>query len=114
MKKLFLTLAAFSLFILSCFQVKVDSRADSITSFLESYLDSGGERPVSSILVYYEDLVGHQKIAHSFQGPEDITLSGNTSFDWSGGGLVSTTKELAVFIEALMTEILFKSLKPFT
>ncbi len=57
---------------------------------------------------YYEDPVGVQRIAHSFQGPEDITLSGNTSFDWSGGGLVSTTKELAVFIEALMTGKLFK------
>ena len=57
---------------------------------------------------YYEDPVGHQKIAHSFQGPEDITMSGNTSFDWSGGGLVSTTKDLAVFIKALMTDKLFK------
>jgi D-alanyl-D-alanine carboxypeptidase len=57
---------------------------------------------------YYEDPAGHQKIAHAFQGPEDITLERNTSFDWSGGGLVSTTKDLAVFIQALMNNRLFK------
>jgi len=55
MKKLFLTLTAFSLYILSCSQVTVDSRTDSITSFLESYLVSEGDRPVNSILVYYDD-----------------------------------------------------------
>jgi D-alanyl-D-alanine carboxypeptidase len=56
---------------------------------------------------YYEEPEGHQKIAHAFQGPEDVTVSGNTSFDWSGGGLVSTTKDLAIFIRALMNNGLF-------
>ena len=46
--------------------------------------------------------------AHSFMGAEDISVTSNTSFDWSGGGLVSTTHDLAVFVKALMTGQLFK------
>jgi len=57
---------------------------------------------------YYEEPAGHQKTAHAFQGPEDVTIGGNTSFDWSGGGLVSTTKDLAIFIQAVMNGKLFK------
>jgi D-alanyl-D-alanine carboxypeptidase len=57
---------------------------------------------------YYEDPEGHQEVAHSFQGPEDITLESNTSFDWAGGGLISTTKDLAIFIQVLMNGSLFK------
>ena len=62
----------------------------------------------NSYFEYYEPAHGHQKLAHAFMGPEDITLSANTSFDWSGGGLVSTTSDLAVFIKALMGKRLFE------
>jgi len=63
---------------------------------------------------YYEDATGHQKMAHSFQGPEDVTLTANTSFDWSGGGLVSTTHDLNVFINAVMNNKLFKKQETLT
>ena len=57
---------------------------------------------------YYEDQAGNQKIAHAFQETEDITSGRNTSFDWSGGGLVSTTADLAIFIQALMNGKLYR------
>ena len=57
---------------------------------------------------YYEPIRGHQNMAHAFMGPEDITLTANTSFDWSGGGLVSTVKDLSVFLQRLMEGNLFQ------
>ena len=58
----------------------------------------------NSYFEYFEKPVGHGKMAHTFFQKEDINLSGR----WSGNGLVSTTKELGIFIEALMTGQLFK------
>jgi len=63
---------------------------------------------------YYEEPTGHQKVAHSFQGPENVTLTANTSFDWSGGGLISTTHDLNVFINAVMKNELFKKQETLT
>lgn len=53
---------------------------------------------------YYEQAVGIQKMAHTFYLSEDINKSGR----WSGGGFISTTKDLTIFIEALLKGQLFK------
>ena len=59
-------------------------------------------------LEYYEDPVGNGKMAHAFFGLQNITETANTSFDWSGGGQVSTTKDLSKLIEGLISGKLFK------
>ncbi|WP_224484900.1 serine hydrolase domain-containing protein [Robertkochia aurantiaca] len=46
--------------------------------------------------------------SHAYMGGLDVTANINTSFDWAGGGLVSTTGELAVFIQGLFNGKLFK------
>lgn len=53
---------------------------------------------------YYEKPLGIQKMAHAFYQTEDIDKSDR----WSGGGFVSTTKDLTTFIEALFNGQLFK------
>lgn len=50
---------------------------------------------------YYEPPRGNGKLAHSFLGKLDITKNFNTSYDWAGGGVVSTTRDLALFLTAL-------------
>jgi D-alanyl-D-alanine carboxypeptidase len=56
---------------------------------------------------YYEPACGNGKLAHSFLSTLDITKSMNTSYDWAGGGVVSTTKDLAVFLHGLFDLKLF-------
>ena len=57
----------------------------------------------------YDETPSHPPLwADSFMGAENVSKTSNTSFDWSGGGLVSTTKDLAIFIEALMQGKLFQ------
>lgn len=51
---------------------------------------------------YYEPATGQQQRLHQYINEIDMT-SVNTSFDWAGGGLVSTTRDLAVFINALFS-----------
>lgn len=58
---------------------------------------------------YYEPEKGQGKRIDAFLNRINITHRVNTSYEWAGGGLVSTTKDLSVFIEALFTQKLFKN-----
>ncbi|MDI9312399.1 MAG: serine hydrolase domain-containing protein [Limnohabitans sp.] len=58
---------------------------------------------------YYEPMQGNAKMAHSFLGKRDITKTLNTSYDWAGGGIISTTSDLAVFINGLFEGALYKN-----
>lgn len=51
-------------------------------------------------LEYYESARDSKPRLHQYVGTIDFN-SVNTSFDWSGGGLVSTHQDLATFIKAL-------------
>ena len=57
---------------------------------------------------YYEPTPLTTNFAHSFLGKIDVTQKLNTSYDWAGGGLVSTTEDLAKFIQGLFAGQLFK------
>ena len=57
---------------------------------------------------YYEPTPLTTNFAHSFLGKMDVTKKLNTSYDWAGGGLVSTTEDLAKFIRGLFAGQLFK------
>jgi D-alanyl-D-alanine carboxypeptidase len=61
----------------------------------------------NSYLEYYEDARGSDRLSHAFFGAMDISTSINTSFDWGGGGVVSTCEELNVFFRALLDGKLF-------
>ena len=58
---------------------------------------------------YYEDPVDSIPQAHAFLGSTDATAAINTSFDWAGGGLVSNTRDLAIFIRGLFNHRLFEN-----
>lgn len=62
----------------------------------------------NTYLEYYEAARGHGKVAHSFFGKRDITKILNTSYDWAGGGVISTNADLAVFLKGLFEGELFK------
>lgn len=49
---------------------------------------------------YYETSINKKNIIQQYIGITNFSNI-NTSFDWAGGGLVSTNKDLAVFIKAL-------------
>lgn len=49
---------------------------------------------------FYEPATGDQPPIHQYRKRMDMTQM-NTSFDWAGGGLVSTTTDLAIFVKAL-------------
>ncbi|PIA79604.1 hypothetical protein BFR04_01805 [Gaetbulibacter sp. 4G1] len=57
---------------------------------------------------YYEPSTGHGKQIDAFLNRINFTKKVNTSYEWAGGGLISTTKELGVFFEKLFTNQLFK------
>lgn len=57
---------------------------------------------------YYEPEVGSGKMAHSFLGKRDITNTLNTSYDWAGGGVVSTNADLANFLRGIFEGKLYK------
>ncbi len=50
---------------------------------------------------YYEPAVTEGKRVDAFLGKINMTKKINTSYEWGGGGLVSTTRDLAVFIQCL-------------
>lgn len=50
---------------------------------------------------YYEPATGNGKMAHTFLGKRNITKTLNTSYDWAGGGVVSTTADLATFLHGI-------------
>lgn len=49
---------------------------------------------------FYEEPINKDKIIQQYVGNTNFSNI-NTSFDWSGGGLVSTNEDLAIFIKAL-------------
>ncbi|MHA8091135.1 serine hydrolase domain-containing protein [Aquirufa regiilacus] len=57
---------------------------------------------------YYEPVIGSGKLAHSFLGKRDITKILNTSYDWAGGGVVSTNADLAIFLRGIFEGKLYK------
>lgn len=57
---------------------------------------------------YYEPALGSGNMAHSFLGMRDITKTLNTSYDWAGGGVVSTNADLATFLKEIFEGKLFK------
>jgi len=63
----------------------------------------------NSYLEYYEEPRGEKPLSHAFFGIMDLTTEINTSFDWGGGGIVSTCDELNTFIRALFCNKLFKN-----
>jgi len=57
---------------------------------------------------YYEPPAGSGKRIDAFLNGINMTKKINTSYEWGGGGLVSTTSDMAAFIEALFKNELFK------
>ena len=51
-------------------------------------------------LEFYEPPKNKRQVVHQYINKTDMTQV-NTSFDWAGGGLVSTMPDLAIFIKAL-------------
>jgi D-alanyl-D-alanine carboxypeptidase len=62
----------------------------------------------NSYLEFYEDSIGPNPLSHAFFGAVDLNLEVNTSFDWGGGGIVSTCEELNTFVRALFQGQLFE------
>ena len=58
---------------------------------------------------YYEPEQGNGKRIDAFLNRINMTKNVNTSYEWGGGGLVSTTKEMGIFIKALFDLKLFKN-----
>jgi D-alanyl-D-alanine carboxypeptidase len=61
----------------------------------------------NSYLEYYEEPRGTQPLSHAFFSTMDLESDVNTSFDWGGGGIVSTSEELNTFFRALLAGKLF-------
>ncbi len=57
---------------------------------------------------YYEPPTGNGKEIDAYLNRINMTKKVNTSYEWAGGGLISTTKELGVFFEKLFTHQLFE------
>lgn len=62
----------------------------------------------NSYLEYYEQPRGENPLSHAFIGTLDLVDDINTSFDWGGGGIVSTAEELNTFFRALIDGKLFR------
>ena len=62
----------------------------------------------NSYLEYYEEPRGDNPLSHAFISTIDLVTEVNTSFDWGGGGIVSTCAELNTFLRALVDGKLFK------
>jgi D-alanyl-D-alanine carboxypeptidase len=58
---------------------------------------------------YYEPECGSGKRIDAFLNKINMTKKINTSYEWGGGGLVSTTMDMAIFIESLFNLGLFKN-----
>ena len=61
----------------------------------------------NSYLQYYEDPKGDKPLSHAFFSTMDLVSDVNTSFEWGGGGIVSTCEELNTFFRALVDGKLF-------
>jgi D-alanyl-D-alanine carboxypeptidase len=62
----------------------------------------------NSYLEYYEKPRGNKPLSHAYFSTIDLITDVNTSFDWGGGGIVSTCEELNTFFRALVDGKLFK------
>jgi D-alanyl-D-alanine carboxypeptidase len=58
---------------------------------------------------YYEPPAGSGKRIDAFLNGINMTKKINTSYEWGGGGLVSTTKDMGLFIKGLFDNKLFKN-----
>jgi D-alanyl-D-alanine carboxypeptidase len=61
----------------------------------------------NSYLEYYEEPRGDKPLSHAYFSTMDLVVDINTSFDWGGGGIVSTCEELNTFFRALLNGKLF-------
>lgn len=61
----------------------------------------------NSYLEHYEQPRGGRPLSHPFFSTVDLVTEVNTSFDWGGGGIVSTCEELNTFFRALLDGRLF-------
>ena len=62
----------------------------------------------NSYLEYYEEPRGDNPFSHAFFSTVDLVTEVNTSFDWGGGGIVSTCEELNTFFRELIDGKLFR------
>lgn len=62
----------------------------------------------NTYLEYYEPSAGINQQIDAYLNKLNLTKKVNTSYEWAGGGLVSTVKELAVFMDALFSLELFQ------
>jgi len=61
----------------------------------------------NSYLEYYEEPRGDKPLSHAYFSTMDLVVDINTSFDWGGGGIISTCEELNTFFRALLNGKLF-------
>lgn len=57
---------------------------------------------------YYEPVISEGKRIDAYLGKINMTRRINTSYEWGGGGLVTTTEDLALFIQALFNNRLYR------
>jgi D-alanyl-D-alanine carboxypeptidase len=62
----------------------------------------------NSYLEHYEEPRGEKPLSHAYLSTIDLVADVNTSFDWGGGGIVSTCEELNTFFRALFDGKIFK------
>jgi D-alanyl-D-alanine carboxypeptidase len=62
----------------------------------------------NSYLEHYEEPRGQKPLSHAYLSTIDLVDDIYTSFDWGGGGIISTCEELNIFIRALIDGKLFK------
>ena len=61
-------------------------------------------------LEFYQEPKGTNQIVYPYYGLNYLKNI-NTSFDWGGGGLISSTKDLDLFIRSLLSGELFKNIE---
>ncbi len=62
----------------------------------------------NSYVEYHEDPRGNKPMSHAFLSTIDLVTDVYTSFEWGGGGIVSTCEELNTFFRALLHGKLFQ------
>jgi D-alanyl-D-alanine carboxypeptidase len=62
----------------------------------------------NTYLEFYEEPRGDARLSHAYYGGMDLYGTVNTSFDWGGGGIVSTCDDLNTFVRALLGGRLFR------
>ena len=64
----------------------------------------------ATYLEFYQDKKGTTSIIYPFHGTYSLK-DVNTSFDWGGGGLISSLNDLDIFLRSLLNGQLFKDVK---